>query len=60
MPKTKVIIYQNEDGSVPLLEWLKKQPQKAQDKCTAMIELLTAGGHELRRPYADYIDKGDL
>lgn len=58
MPKTKVIIYQNEDGSVPLLEWLKKQPQKAQDKCTAMIELLAAGGHELRRPYADYINKG--
>jgi len=58
MPKTKVLIYQDEDGSVPLIEWLKKQSQKVQDKCTAMIELLAASGHELRRPYADYIDKG--
>ena len=23
-----------------------------------MIELLAANGHELRRPYADYVDKG--
>ena len=58
MPRPKVLIYKNENGSVPVIEWLKKQPQKAQDKCTAMIELLTTEGHELRRPYADYIDKG--
>ena len=58
MPKTKVVIYQNEDGPVPLIEWLKKQSQKVQDKCTAMIELLAASGHELRCPYTDYIDKG--
>jgi len=58
MPKTKVIVYQDKDSSVPLIKWLKKQPQKVQDKCAAMIELLTASGHELRRPYADYIDNG--
>ncbi len=58
MPKTDIIIYQNKDGSAPLLKWLKKQPQKVQNKCIAMIELLKANGHELRRPYADYIDKG--
>ena len=58
MPKTDIIIYQNEDGSVPLVKWLKKQPQKVQDKCIAMINMLAADGYELRRPYADYIDKG--
>jgi hypothetical protein len=58
MPKTKVIIYQNEDGSVPLIKWLSKQSEKVQDKCIVLIELLAANGHELRRPYADYVDKG--
>jgi hypothetical protein len=58
MPKTKVFIYRNEEGSVPVIEWLKKQPQKVQDRCTAMIELLAASGYELRRPYADYLDNG--
>jgi len=58
MPKTKVIVYQDKDSSVPLIKWLKKQPQKVQDKCAVMIELLAASGHELKRPYADYIDNG--
>lgn len=58
MPKTDIIIYQNEDGSVPLVKWLKKQPQKVQDKCIAMIDMLAADGYKLRRPYADYIDNG--
>jgi len=58
MPKTNIVIYQKADGSVPLIKWLRKQSQHVQDKCTAMIELLTTEGHELRRPYADYIDKG--
>jgi len=58
MPRTKVLIYRNEDGSVPLINWLKKQPQRVQDRCTAMIELLAASGYELRRPYTDYLDNG--
>jgi hypothetical protein len=58
MPKTKVIIYKNADGSVPLIDWLKKQSQKVQDKCTGIIELLSANGYELRRPYADYLNEG--
>jgi len=58
MPKTKVLIYKNEDGSVPLIDWLKKQSQKVQDKCTGIIELLSSSGYELRRPYADYLNEG--
>ncbi len=58
MPKTDIVIYQDKDGSVPLVKWLKKQPQKVQDKCIAMIDMLAADGYKLRRPYADYLDKG--
>ena len=58
MPKTDIVIYQEKDGSVPLVKWLKKQSQRVQDKCITMIDMLAAEGHELRRPYADYLDKG--
>jgi hypothetical protein len=58
MPRTGIVIYKEADGSVPLIEWLKKQTPKAQDKCIALIELLAYRGHELRRPYADYLDRG--
>ena len=58
MPKTKIVIFQSENGSVPLIKWLKKRTQKVQDKCTTLIELLAANGYDLRRPYADYIDSG--
>jgi len=58
MPRTDVVIYREADGSVPLIEWLKKQTPKVQDKCIALIELLAYRGHELRRPYADYLDRG--
>ena len=58
MPRTDIVIYKEADGSVPLIEWLKKQTPKVQDKCIALIELLASRGHELRRPYADYLDRG--
>jgi hypothetical protein len=58
MPRANVIIYREQDGSVPLVDWLKKQPFKAQNKCTALIELLAEKGNELRRPYVDYLDDG--
>lgn len=51
MPETTIRIYRELDGSVPLLEWLDKQPEKVQDKCTALIELLGERGYNLRRPH---------
>ena len=50
MPKTTVKIYQELDGSVPLIEWLDKQSTKVQDKCTALVERLKEEGNDLRRP----------
>lgn len=55
MPKTLVVFYQEEDGSVPVLEWLDNLPEKAQDKCRVRIERLAELGHELRRPEADFL-----
>ncbi len=58
MPKTDVVLFAEDDGSVPLLEWLDKQPAKAQDKCIVRIERLAELGHEIRRPEADYLRDG--
>src|SRR5260370_10571228 len=55
MPKIRVVFYKEDDGSVPILEWLDSLPDKALDKCTVRIERLAALGHELRRPEADLL-----
>lgn len=55
MPPTKVVFYQEDDDSVPVLEWLKSLLPIAQNKCVIKIERLAALGHELRRPEADYL-----
>jgi phage-related protein len=58
LPQTEVVFYQEEDGSVPLLEWLDRLPAKAQAKCLARLKRLEDLGHELRRPEADYLRDG--
>jgi phage-related protein len=59
MPRTAVIFFQEEDGTVPVLEWLAQINQsRAAAKCQVMIERLTEMGHELRRPEADYLRDG--
>jgi hypothetical protein len=58
MPKTTVVFFKEDDGSVPILEWLDSLQQKALDKCTVKIERLEEMGHELRRPEADFLRDG--
>lgn len=58
MPKTRVVLYQEEDETAPLQTWLKEIPPKAALKCLASIELLKDLGHELRRPQADLLRDG--
>ncbi len=55
MPRTPVIFYRDDDGSVPVLDWLRNLPPKAQDKCRVRLERLHELGHELRRPEAEYL-----
>jgi phage-related protein len=58
MPKTKVILYCEEDGACPFLEWLDQLPVKVQAKCLLRVERLRELGHELRRPEADLLRDG--
>ena len=58
MPKTRVVLFREEDGGVPLLAWFELLPQGAQDKCRVRIERLAELGHEMRRPEADYLGNG--
>ncbi|RJP40657.1 MAG: type II toxin-antitoxin system RelE/ParE family toxin [Phycisphaerales bacterium] len=55
MPPTEVILFKEDDDSVPLIEWLDGLPRKARTKCVAALHRLELLGHELRRPEADYL-----
>lgn len=58
MPRTSVAFYREDDGSVPILEWIDRLPAKAKAKCRLRISRLRDEGHELRRPEADYLRDG--
>jgi len=58
LPRIRVVFYQEEDGTVPLLKWLDGLPVKVQDKCRLKLERLQELGYELRRPEADYLRDG--
>ena len=58
MPQTEIRIYQEIDGTVPLLDWLDDLPDKAKDKCVAVISRLADFGNQLRRPDCDYLSDG--
>src|SRR5437870_4865709 len=58
MPRSEVVFYKDDDGSVPVLEWLaalRTQNRRAFAKCKVRIERLAEMGHELRRPEADLL-----
>jgi len=56
MPEVSVLFYQEEDGTVPVLDWFDRLGSKAQAKCLARLERLKSAGHELRRPEADFTE----
>jgi phage-related protein len=58
MPQTEVVLYQEEDGRVPLVDWLDALPDEARDRCLARLALLEEKGHELRRPHAENLGGG--
>jgi phage-related protein len=58
MPKTTVVLYYEEDGSCPFLEWLDELPVKVKAKCLLRVERLRELGHALRRPKADLLRDG--
>jgi hypothetical protein len=58
MPQVELVFYREADGSVPLRDWLDRQPAKARDKCLVTLLRLEEAGNELRRPVADYLRDG--
>ena len=58
VPRTRVVLYREEDASCPFLEWFSKLTSKVQDKCYLRLERLREIGHELRRPEADLLRDG--
>lgn len=58
MPPIRVLLYREDDGSVPVLDWLDALPARAIVKCRVKIERLKERGHELRRPEGDYLRDG--
>jgi hypothetical protein len=58
MPQTEITIYKDDDGSVPLIDWLDAQSDKVQDDMQARIELLAEKGNELRRPVIGHLRDG--
>ena len=55
MPRTEVVLFREDDETVPLAKWLKRLPKKPRAKCLAALTRLEELGHELRRPEADYL-----
>jgi putative component of toxin-antitoxin plasmid stabilization module len=59
MPNAKIILFKEDDGSVPILAWLDKvRPKRAKAKCLALIALLAEFGYELKRPRTDTLRDG--
>jgi len=61
MPRIEVVFYRDEDGTVPVLDWLdevRRRDKRAFAKCYVRIQLLQSEGHELRRPHCDYLRDG--
>ena len=61
MPQTRLLFFQDADGTAPVWEWLKDLRAgnpKAYAKCVVRIRRLTELGHELRRPEADLLRDG--
>ena len=53
-----LVYYQDDDATVPMVEWLDHLPSKAVQKCLVRLSRLEELGHELRRPEADYLREG--
>lgn len=58
MPKTTVLFFREDDGSVPVDDWLDELQHKARQVVVVKIGLLGQFGHELRRPIADTLRDG--
>lgn len=53
-----MLLFKDDDGTVPVLDWLDSLTVRVRAKCLVRIERLGELGHELRRPEADLLRDG--
>jgi phage-related protein len=61
MPPTEVQAFRDQNGEIPVQEWLddiEQREPKAYQKCLARILELSSKGYEMRRPQADLLRQG--
>lgn len=61
MPRTQLVFFKDDDGTVPVQDWLvelRQRQRRAFAKCVVRIRRLAEMGHELRRPEADLLRDG--
>ena len=62
MPITNVIFFKDEDGRVPVKDWLRevvaKRDARIAAKCMVAIDYLRNKGRDCRRPYSDFLRDG--
>ena len=58
MPPVRVVFWKEDDGTVPMSDWLDQQSAVVQDRCIDRLKKLRSSGHELRRPLAAPLRSG--
>ena len=62
MPNTSVVFFKNSNGSVPTKVWIDevvaKRDRRAVAKLAARLNILRSEGRSVRRPVADFLQKG--
>ncbi len=58
MPPVRIIFYMEDNGTVPMVEWVQDLQKRPRLKCFEWIEALMALGYELHRPYSDTLRGG--
>ena len=58
MPASEVVMYEKEDGTVPVLEFLSKLNDRMEAKVAWTIPRLEEYGNELREPYSKPLGDG--
>lgn len=55
MPKVRIVLFREDDGSIPVVDFMNSVPQRQREKLIVRVERLRELGRELRRPEADYL-----
>ena len=58
MPPIEVLYYQDDDGTVPIKEWLDGLGAEPRARCVVRLDMLQEHGSGLRRPIAENIGGG--